>query len=249
MIRREGAMQVATDLIDRYVAVWNEPDRDTRRRRIESVWAPDGTTCYRLFDARGYEAIEARVAGSWERWLREGKYIFRPVQAASHHRAVKFDFAMVATADGKIEAQGLCYLLLDDDGKIVNDYQFNPTVDEAADLATTYLAPWNEADAGRRRGSLAVLWAPDCVYFDAQTEMRGLEQVAAKAAAVYSGLAASGQILTPAGRSQRHHTVAHIGWRIAAAHGRGDAGGGSTLLIMDESGRAAAGYQFDAGAP
>jgi hypothetical protein len=242
-------MQVAADLIDRYVAVWNEPDRDTRRSRIESVWAPDGTTCYRLLDARGYEAIEARVAASWERWLREGKYIFRPARAASHHRAVKFDFAMVATADGKIEAQGLCYLLLDENDRIAHDYQFNPTVDEAADLAKNYLAPWNEADAGRRRGSIAALWAPDCSYFDAQTQTRGLEQLAAKAAAVHDGLATHGRTLAPAGRSQRHHNVAHIGWRIAAADGRSDAGTGSTLLIMDDGGRAAAGYQFDAGPP
>lgn len=66
-------MQVAADLIERYVAVWNKADRGTRRHRIESVWAPDGATCHRLLDARGYEAIEARVAGSWERWLGEGK--------------------------------------------------------------------------------------------------------------------------------------------------------------------------------
>jgi len=242
-------MPVATDLIDRYVAVWNEPDRDMRRRRIESVWAPDGTTCYRLLDARGYEAIEARVAGSWERWLRESKYIFRAVRTASHHRAVKFDFAMVATADGKIEAQGLCYLLLDDNDRIAHDYQFNPTIDEAADLAKTYLAPWNEPDAGRQRGSLAALWAPDCAYFDAQTETRGLEQLVAKAAAMQHGLAARDQILAPAERSQRHHGVAHIGWHIAPADGGGNAGAGSTLLIMDEDGRAAAGYQFDANAP
>jgi len=242
-------MQVAADLIDRYVAVWNEPDRDTRRRLIESVWASEGTTCYRLLDARGYEAIEARVAGSWERWLREGKYIFRPVRAASHHRTIKFDFAMVATADGKIEAQGLCYLLLDENDRIAHDYQFNPTVDEAADLAKKYLAPWNEADAGRQRGSLAELWVADCSYFDVQTQTRGLEQLAAKAAAVHDGLATHGQTLAPAGRSQRHHNVAHVGWRVTPADGRSNAGAGSTLLIMDDGGRAAAGYQFDAGAP
>jgi len=242
-------MPVATDLIDRYVAVWNEPDRDIRRRRIESVWTPGGATCHRLLDARGYEAIEARVAGSWERWLREGKYAFRAVRTASHHRAVKFEFTMVATADGKIEAQGLCYLLLDDNDRIADDYQFNPTIDGASDLAKKYLAPWNEPDAGRRRGSLAALWGPDCAYFDAQTQTRGLEQLAAKAAAVQHGLAARDQILSPAERSQRHHNVAHIGWRIAPADADGNAGAGSTLLIMDEDGRAAAGYQFDASAP
>lgn len=118
---------------------------------------------------------------------------------------------MVATADDKIEAQGLCYLLLDDDGRIAHDYQFNPTVDEAAELAKRYLAPWNEADAGPRRSSLAELWTADCAYVDAQTQTCGFEQLAARAAAVHRSLAANGRILAPAGRSQRHHDVAHIG--------------------------------------
>jgi hypothetical protein len=60
--------------VDIYVAVSNEADVDERRRRIRGAWAPDGTTCYRLLDAHGYEAIEARVAGCWDKWLREGKY-------------------------------------------------------------------------------------------------------------------------------------------------------------------------------
>ncbi len=240
-------MQIPAGLIERYVAVWNEPDRDIRRRRIESVWAPGGTTCYRLLDARGYEAIEARVAGSWERWLREGKYIFRAVRAVAHHHAVRLEFAMAVTADGKIEAKGLCYLLLNDSGRIVHDYQFNPTVDDAADLAKKYLAPWNTADAALRRSSLTELWAADCAYVDAQMPTRGLEQLAAKAAAVRGSLVAQGQVLAPAARSQRHHNVAHIGWRIVPDDGR--AGAGSTLLIMDDSGQIAAGYQFDAGTP
>jgi hypothetical protein len=72
-------MDNLSGLIDAYVAVWNEADAETRRRRIAAVWAPDGTTCYRLLDARGHEQIEARVAGSWDRWVRDGKFIFRAV--------------------------------------------------------------------------------------------------------------------------------------------------------------------------
>jgi hypothetical protein len=29
-------------LVDRYVALWNEPDRDIRRNAIRDLWAPDG---------------------------------------------------------------------------------------------------------------------------------------------------------------------------------------------------------------
>jgi hypothetical protein len=238
-------MQVASDLIERYVAVWNEPDRDARRRRIEGVWAPGGATCYRLLDARGYEAIEARVVGSWERWLREGNYIFRPVRAIAHDRATRFEFAMVATADGSIKAQGLCYLLLDGNGRIAQDYQFNPAVDDAADLTSEYLAPWNEPDAGLRQSLLAKLCSADCEYFDGKAEIRGLTAVAEKIADARRSLAAKGHMLAPAGRSQRHHNVAHIAWRAANTDGRGASGAGSTLLIMDETGRVAAAYQFD----
>ena len=238
-------MQAAPDLIDRYVAVWNEPDRDARRRRIEDVWAPGGATCYRLLDARGYEAIEARVVGSWERWLREGKYIFHPVKALAHDRAIRFDFAMAATADDRIEAQGLCYLLLDRDDRIARDYQFNPTVNDAADLTDEYLAPWNEPNEGLRQSLLAKLWTADCAYFDGKTETRGLGAVAEKIADVHRSLVANDHILAPAQRSQRHHNVAHIAWRTEFSDGRGTGNAGSTLLIMDENGRIAAAYQFD----
>jgi hypothetical protein len=53
--------------IDRYVSVWNEKDPDARRRSIAALWAPDGATCSRQLDARGYEAIEACVASANEK--------------------------------------------------------------------------------------------------------------------------------------------------------------------------------------
>ncbi|MGO9452191.1 MAG: hypothetical protein ACLQDV_14280 [Candidatus Binataceae bacterium] len=90
------------ELVDRYVAVWNESNAEERRRRIRSVWAPDGTTCYRLLDAHGYEAIEERVAGSWDRSLRDGKYTFRPKpDFVCHHHVVRLNFEMVTIPDGE----------------------------------------------------------------------------------------------------------------------------------------------------
>lgn len=55
------------DVVANYMAVWNENDPQERRRRIRAVWAPNGVTLNRSLDARGYEAIEARVIGSWEK--------------------------------------------------------------------------------------------------------------------------------------------------------------------------------------
>src|SRR5580693_8085708 len=79
-LKRHDMLDI-NEIVARYVAVWNEADAEERRRRIRAIWVPDGTTCYRLLDAQGYEAIEARVTGSWDKWLSEGKYIFRPQNA------------------------------------------------------------------------------------------------------------------------------------------------------------------------
>ena len=128
-------MVTLSELVGRYVAVWNEGNAEERRSAIRSVWAPGGSTCYRLLDARGYEAIEARVVGSWERWLRDGKYIFRAKHAVAHHDAVKFEFELVTVPGGAVEAGGLCFLLLDRDGRIAQDYQFNPSANDAVALA------------------------------------------------------------------------------------------------------------------
>lgn len=237
-------MDNVASVIDRYVAVWNESDAATRRRRIAAVWAPNGTTCYRLLDAHGYEAIELRVTGSWDRWLREGKYVFRPAKAVSHHQAIKFEFAMVATDGGKVEANGLCYLLLDNDGRLVHDYQFNPLADDAVDLAAKYLAPWNETDAKLRRSLMTELWAENGVYSGQNLETRGLEELSKRAAEAHRNLVAKGFVVSPADRSQRHHNVAHIAWRIAPRDGGAATGVGSTLLIFDEDSRILIAHQF-----
>lgn len=237
-------MQDLTNLIDRYVAAWNESDPDTRRRRIRSVWSPNGTTCHRLLDAHGYEAIEARVTGSWDRWLRDGKYLFRSVKATSHHDAIKFEFAMIATADGKVEASGLCYLLLDGDGRVAHDYQFNPSANDAVDLARQYLAPLNQSDSQLRQKSLAEFWAEDGTLVCANAQTRGLGELSEKAAEARRRLAAEGLVLS-SDRSQRHHNVAHIGWRIAPGDDSAARNAGSTLLIFNEAERISAAYQYD----
>jgi hypothetical protein len=237
-------MDALTDLIDQYVAVWNEPDPAHRRRRIAEVWAPNGTTCYRLLDARGYEAIEARVAGSWDRWLREGKYVFRPVKAISHHQAIRFDFAMISTGDGRVEARGLSYLLLDDDGRIVHDFQFNPSANEALDLAQDYLASWYDRDAKHRLENIEKLWAHNGKLFGENLEAQGRDEIGAAASQALSDLATSRPAVPPAHQSQRHHNLAQLGWNITPK-AASTACAISALLIFDESERIAAAYHFD----
>jgi hypothetical protein len=232
-------------LIDAYVAVWNEPDTETRRRRIAAVWAPDGTTCYRLLDAHGYEQIESRVAGSWDRWLGDGKFFFRAVNAVCHHRAVKLNFAMLAADSGKVEANGLAYLLIDQDNRIVRDYQFNPSVHDAPDLAARYLACRNETDGARRRSLIGELWAENGALIGEDREVRGRDELASALAAMQRSQLAKNIAVSAADRSQHHHNVAHVGWQVVPRDGGLPTAAASALLIFNDEGRIGAAYEFN----
>ena len=111
-------------LLERYVAQWHEPDPTARRRRIEELWAPDGANFTQSFEARGHDALEARVRVAYEKWVRDAGYIFRPRQADCHHGAVRFVWDMASPGDGKVISLGADFLLLAADGRIHKDYQF-----------------------------------------------------------------------------------------------------------------------------
>ena len=70
-------MTKVTALVDRYVAVWNEPDAALRRESIAALWAEDGAHFTLSLEARGYQALEARVAGAYEKWVKTEGFVFK----------------------------------------------------------------------------------------------------------------------------------------------------------------------------
>lgn len=238
-------MRNVTELIERYVAVWNEADTGERRKRIEALWAPDGATCYRLLDAAGWDAIHARVTGSWEKWLRDGNYVFRAKRAADHNGAVKFDWVMLKLPEGKVEAAGLSFLLLDSEGRLRADYQFNPALDEAHAEAERYVALWNEPDADERRRRIAALWTPDGAHVSARSVRIGHGAIEDEAATMHAAALAGGFVFAPGGRSQAHHDVVSLTWHRREKSGGKIAAAGADLLILDKRGRIRLDYRFD----
>jgi hypothetical protein len=238
-------MTNVSQLMTDYVAVWNEPDANERRRRIRAVWAPDGTTCYRLLDARGYDAIEARVAGSWDKWLREGKHIFRPKSTISHHDTVKFEFVMTTVPGGEVAANGLCFLLLDRQGRIKHDYQFNPSANESNELADRYLTMWNEPDPMIRSRQIIALWADDGVLISDTSVSKGRAAIEARATGIHKAHAAEGLRFLSAGSTQAHHGLIKFSWKLAGRDNVVTAAW-TDLFVLDESGRIQFDYQFPA---
>jgi hypothetical protein len=132
----------AAELADRYLALWNEPDADRRRRMIAELWKEDGRHFVQppqeireiaaqpgigltaILEARGHEEIEARVASAYEHWVGSEEVSFRRRDDAERLGDVlKFHWEGL-DKDGELFAVGLHVLVLAADGRIERDYTF-----------------------------------------------------------------------------------------------------------------------------
>jgi hypothetical protein len=113
------------EFVDRYLAVWNEPDAAVRRKSIANLWTENGASVTKSLEARGYAALEARITSAHEKFVRSGGFIFKPLnKTESHHNVVKFHWVMTPAAGGEAAAAGIIFTVLDDNGRICCDYQF-----------------------------------------------------------------------------------------------------------------------------
>jgi hypothetical protein len=107
--------RTAADLAQKYVALWNEPDADRRRRMITELWTEDGRHILQppqeirgiaarpglamtaILEARGYEEIDARAASAYEHWVGSEGLNFRGRDDAERlGDVVKFHWEAVA---------------------------------------------------------------------------------------------------------------------------------------------------------
>ena len=138
----EFASRSAAELAERYLALWNEPEADQRRRMIAELWTENGRHLLQppqeirtlaaqpgigltaILEARGYQQIEARVASAYEHWVDSEGLSFRGRKDAERlGDVVKFHWEAVAK-DGELFGVGLNFLVLAADGRIERDYTF-----------------------------------------------------------------------------------------------------------------------------
>ena len=133
-------MNPVSELVERYVAVWNQSDATRRHTAVAELWAEDAVHILEppqavrdaasdlnvipTFQARGHKELEARVTRAYEKFVAPGQLSFRSrsngVRLAD---VVKFNWKMVST-QGEVTAVGLEFMVLDVDGRIRLDYQF-----------------------------------------------------------------------------------------------------------------------------
>ena len=130
------------ELVSRYVAVWNQPDAELRRKGIGDLWAKDGAHVLQppqemrqaaaglgfpspVLEARGHDELEARVTRAYEEFVAPGNFTFKPRENADRlGNVIKFTWEMVPSDGGAVAGVGLEILVLDEDGRIKTDYQF-----------------------------------------------------------------------------------------------------------------------------
>ena len=66
----ETTEAAARTITDRYLAVWSEPDPQSRRAAIASLWEPDGAEYVEGTQFRGHEELDARIAHAYEEFVR-----------------------------------------------------------------------------------------------------------------------------------------------------------------------------------
>jgi hypothetical protein len=115
----------ATKIVERYMAIWNEPDETARRARVAELWSLDGAHFTSTDEAHGHDAIAETIARTFDRYIGSGGFRLQALNGAdAHHQTVKFYWALVPAGGGMARAVGSDFLFLDEEGRIRADYQF-----------------------------------------------------------------------------------------------------------------------------
>lgn len=131
----------ATELAERYSAVWNEPDPDARRRQIAALWSEDALVLLQpplemiaaaddlavapSLRVRGHAELDARVTRAYEQFVAPDGNVFRARPDAQRlDDVVKFAWELVPAGGDEVLGSGMTVVMVDRDGRITHDYQF-----------------------------------------------------------------------------------------------------------------------------
>jgi len=108
-------MNTLTDLIDRYIATWNETDAGRRRELIARTWVEEASYLDPLLQGDGRDGIDAMIAQVQERY--PAHRFRRTGEVESHHDRVRFTWDLAAEI-GEAMVQGTDFGIVTHDNRL-----------------------------------------------------------------------------------------------------------------------------------
>ena len=105
------------DVIERYIASWNQTDPQLRRKLIDEVWAPDATYVDPLAEAHGRDAIDATIAAVQAQF--PGLTFTLLDSVDTHHQQARFTWGL-GPAGAEPLVIGFDVAVADSDGQLTS---------------------------------------------------------------------------------------------------------------------------------
>ena len=106
-----ATMIAVTQIVDNYIAIWNETDSAARQALISENWTEDATYTDPLAEVTGHEGIDGLVAAVQEQFP---GFVFRQLgEAEAHHAFLRFSWE-AGPADGEAVVAGSDVALIED---------------------------------------------------------------------------------------------------------------------------------------
>ena len=105
------------EVIERYIACWNQTDPGLRRKLIDEVWAKDASYTDPLGEAVGHDAIDATIAAVQQQFPGFSFTLLGPVD--SHHRQARFTWGLAPDGAEPVVI-GFDVALATDDGRLTS---------------------------------------------------------------------------------------------------------------------------------
>ena len=120
-----AATREQLELVERYVAVWNEGDPGRRLDRVATLWSERGAHINPQQVHAGHDAITAEAACVYALCGARGQRFRCAGRVDGHHDALRMDWELLDPDGVNVLAAGTNLLLLQADGRLQRDVQFD----------------------------------------------------------------------------------------------------------------------------
>jgi hypothetical protein len=110
------------EIVERYLAAWNETDPGKRRSLVDSVWAEDGRYTDPLGDARGRAEIDGLIGAVQQQF--PGFVFTLGGTVDAHHEQARFTWHLGPAGAAEPTVVGFDVAVLDGSGQIGSVYGF-----------------------------------------------------------------------------------------------------------------------------